>query len=149
MDYPRSGGGALAAMSPADSIARGEKPPVAPKKARARRPPLGNIRADSLWAALGDEDKRDTVCDWLFGEGLNFTQCARQIDEDYGVRTTVAAVKFFYQQHTFLWKVGRAKSQAEIEKDKLPPGWEASVRQALAQRRFEATFQDLTQQQII
>ena len=122
---------------------------AAPRKPRARRRPLGYIRADSLWAALGDEDKRHTVCDWLFAQGLNATACVRQIDEDFGVRTTVKAVKFFYQQHAFLWKIGEAKCQAEIEKDQLPPDWEARVRQALAQRRFEATFKNLTQQQII
>lgn len=108
-----------------------------------------NVRADSLWNALGTELRRQTVCDWLFGHGLTNTKCARLIEETFGIQTTPAAVKFFYQQHSFLWKIGQAKSQAEIEKGQLPSNWEAHIREALAQRRFECVYQALTDKQVI
>jgi hypothetical protein len=107
------------------------------------------VRADSLDRMLGDDNKRRAVCDWLFAQGINPTQCARQIEQDLGVVTTSKAVKFFARQYAFTWKIGGAKSQAEIEKDLLPSNWEARIREALAQRRFEAAFKELSEQQII
>lgn len=132
-----------------EGAAQAERDRIAMAEHGMRQRNRDTIRADSLWAALGTETRRRAVCDWLFGHGLTNTKCAQQIEETFGIRTTPSAVKFFYQQHSFLWKIGQAKSQAEIEKGQLPSNWEARIREALAQRRFEAVYQALTDKQVI
>ncbi|HSI14611.1 MAG TPA: hypothetical protein VK961_21345 [Chthoniobacter sp.] len=132
-----------------ERTAQAERDRIAMAEHGMRQRNRATVSADSLWGALGTETRRRAVCDWLFGLGLTNTKCARQIEETFGIRTTPSAVRFFYQQHSFLWKIGQAKSQAEIEKGQLPSNWEARIREALAQRRFEAVYQALTDKQIL
>ncbi|EDY16695.1 hypothetical protein CfE428DRAFT_5808 [Chthoniobacter flavus Ellin428] len=106
-------------------------------------------RSDSLWAALKTEENRSQVFEWLILEGISYEDCAARCAESFGFSPSTGALATFYKDHAFAWKIERAKLQAEEEKGKLPGDWEERVREALAQRRFEASFQELSQKQII
>ena len=124
------------------------KPRVRSKTGRAKGSKRV-VRIYSLGPALGDEQKCRQVCQWFFADGLSQPDCVQQIAEVFGIHTTERALKFFVQQYRFPWKVEEAKGQAEREKGRLPADWDTKVREALAQRKFVAVFDDLTHQQLV
>jgi hypothetical protein len=107
------------------------------------------VRIYSLGPALADDEKRRLVCQWFYADGLSQPDCVKKIAEVFGIHTTERALKYFIHQYRFPWKVEEAKAQAEIEKGRLPVDWDSRVREALAQRKFVAVFDDLTHQQLV
>jgi hypothetical protein len=107
------------------------------------------VRIFSLGPALGDEQKRQQVCDWYFAEGLSMRDCVKRIADVFGIHTSERALKYFTDQYRFALKVEEAKERAENEKVRLPADWDKKVREALAQRKYVAVFDELTHQQLV
>ena len=127
-----------------------ETPEAPAKRKRGRRAGVeGIVRRNSLGPALGDAEKCKQVIHWYFAEGLSRPACVKKIEETFGIKTAVHALEYFTDQYSFFWRVEQAKEQANLEKDKLPADWEGKTRQALAQRKFVAVFDELTNQELV
>lgn len=107
------------------------------------------IRPHSLHPALEDEEKRRQVYRWYFADGLSENACVQAIQKVFGIKTNKRALKYFIGLYDFVQKVEEAKAKADAEKGRLPMDWEAKVREALAQRKFVAVFNELNQQQLL
>lgn len=110
--------------------------------ARKRRP-------ESLWALLKTAANRDQVFQWLIVEGISYEACSARCLESFGFSPSVGKLRTFYKTDAFEWKIEQAKIQANNEKGLLPKDFEERYREGLAQRRFEAVFNELSEKQII
>jgi len=67
-----------------------------------------------------------------------------RMTEFWGLDVSVGAVCGFFARHGFAWRMEQAKAKAADRATKLPKDFEAKKRAALAQREFEAAYQDLS-----
>jgi len=109
---------------------------------------MPKIRSDSLYAKLTPE-QRDTLLEWLVIEAVSYQVAADRMTEFWGVEVSIGAVCAFFSRHGFAWRLEQAKAKANDKATSLPKDFEAKKKAALAQREFEAVFQDLTTKEII
>ena len=81
----------------------------------------GTVRITSLWAALGDDAKREQVCDWLFAKNLSNKDVTKLIKEHLGLHTSDRAVDYFRFQYSFPWNVQRPSGRPRSRRASCRP----------------------------
>jgi len=104
----------------------------------------GRPRSTSLYCRLGSSVRRKLVLEWLFEKGMGYTEIAKRIVEDFGVKTSSDGVTRFAERSKGEWVTERAKERATAKYGALPENLDEEKKRALAQHEFTFATGELT-----